>query len=249
MNIDAYQAEVRKLLANCDIPFQSAHHDEAKRLAAQIEAAGSEKEAHPLAVQLRAAVQSHLAAYNNLGNEQSVYWLRTLTPGLRFVRCFRNWTGPLPTPLSWPDCEILGFVLNKNGSISRLFYVLLNVQNDGCRGWAPDGRPSTAIDPDSIRIKHHGEPPKEFFCSPEIEQNEAYFRQPGVLHWEEFHRKEKELAEAREVKAAAEAKAKEERAAADRIATARALADARELLEFRRKSKTFAWRLLSWLGQ
>lgn len=88
----------------------------------------------------------------------------------------------------------------------RLFSVRTDVPYDGCRDWTPCERyPDTPVDPESIRIKQPGNPPREQFSPADVEEIERCHRLPFADYWA--------VAAAN---AAAVAKAQAEREAAER---------------------------------
>ena len=150
----------------------------------------------------------------NLANEKFIHFRRTPTPGLRYVRVTR-WTGDtIPHAKSLLDREVLGWTLTSDGRVSRLFSVKTDVAYDGSRDWTPDARyPDSPVDPDSIRIKLPGNPPREQFSTADVEQTEICHRLPFADYWAAWHANEAAVAKAR-----AEQQLRAEREAAEREA-------------------------------
>src|SRR4051812_34942922 len=105
-----------------------------------------------------------------LVNEKWLYFCRTPTPGLRFVRVTR-WAGDtIPHAKSLRNREVLGWTLDSSGRCVRLFSVRIDIPDDGCRDWLPcTSYPDAPVDPTSIRAKLYGDPPREQFSTVEVE--------------------------------------------------------------------------------
>lgn len=133
----------------------------------------------------------------NLTNEQWLHWRRT-PHGLRYVRATR-WAGDtIPHARSLIDHEVLGWRLDSSGRCVRLFSVRTDIACDGCRDWSPDARyPDAPVDPESIRVKLPGNPPREQFSTADTEEIERCHRLEHSNAWAAFHANEAAVIKAR----------------------------------------------------
>jgi len=91
---------------------------------------------------------------------------------------------------------------------------------DGSRDWIPCERCSdTPVDPESIRIKLPGNPPREQFSTSDVEEIERCHRLPYADYWAAYVANEAALAKARIEQ---QVKAEAERAEAERLEAERA---------------------------
>lgn len=148
----------------------------------------------------------------NLANERWLYWRRSPTPGLRFVR-LSAWSGDtIPHSKSLRNREVLGYGLNTDGRCSRVITVITNgVDNDGCFDWSPCASyRDTPVDPASLRVRVMGDAPRLEFSSDAVAEAERHHRRELFEYWSAC-----DANEAATIKARAEqlAKAEAEQAA------------------------------------